>query len=164
MGRKPFLGFLALVSLLYLSITRLRSHGIGQCTNAWHPTPVLQMAALAGAEMENQAAGSTKESQAKSVDPPAPEKPSSELQAPLVTSLQVALLSPLQSYLTGLRVKQKGSFVGAGVIQASWLLKSCLYLDAQWPGRFGGQSFCKTCSNCSSTLLPFAPAVSINLT
>lgn len=80
MARKHFLGFLGLVSLLYLSVTRLRSHDIGQGTNAWHPTPALQTAALAGAEMENQAVVSTKVSQAKSIEPPAPKKPSSELQ------------------------------------------------------------------------------------
>lgn len=113
MGRKPFLGFLGLVSLFCLSITRLRSHGIGQCMNIWHPNPALQMAAPAGAEMENQAVDSTKESQAESIGPPAPKKPSSELQNPLVTSLQIPLLSPLQSYPTGLSVKQKGSFGGA---------------------------------------------------
>lgn len=113
MGRKPFLGFLVLISLFYLSITKLKSHGIMQCTNAWHSTPALQMAALAGAEMENQAVDSTKENQAKSLGSPAPRKSISEIQTTVVTSLQNPFPSPLQSYPTDLSVKQKRSFVGA---------------------------------------------------
>lgn len=60
-GHKVFPGLLGFSLTILSSLTRSRSHSIWQGTNIWHPAPALWTAALAGAEMGNQAAGSTKD-------------------------------------------------------------------------------------------------------
>lgn len=119
------------------------------------------MAALAWAEVESQVTD-IKESQAMSISPPGPESP--DLHTSLDASLQTSLLSPLQSYPTGPSVKQKGLFKGLVFIASQLVTQELPLVGCSVSRRFGGHSFCKTCSSCSSVLLPLAPAVSINPT
>lgn len=66
------------------------------------------MAAVAQAEVKNQAVDITKESQAMNTSSPGL---SSDLQTPLLISLQTLSFSPLLSYPPGPRVKLKVSFL-----------------------------------------------------